>query len=261
MFSIKNYACLTLLKHGSMRFNWEVENKNRIQFFETILDSEKELVPLQLSHSKIVIAANNKNDTHNIHADGIITCNKNLVPIVTVADCMPIYLFEPKTGCFGVLHSGWKGTGIVIEALKLAQEKYGALAQDFHITIGPHIKNCCYNIDKERAEFFSTTIDSSCVKKIDENNYSLSLETANLFLLEQAGVKKENIQIIGSCTNCSTNNLNNHQYGSFRRQTKDLPEDTSLQERLKNFTPMAAFAYCGEPTNKMKEANLLIEEM
>ena len=114
MFSNKTYACLTLLAHGSMRFNWEVKNQNRIQFFKTILGSEKKLVPLQLTHSKTVIAVNNENDTHNMHADGIITCNKSLVPIVTVADCMPIYLFEPKTGCFGVLHSGWKGTGIVI---------------------------------------------------------------------------------------------------------------------------------------------------
>ena len=234
-------TCITLLEHGSMRFNWEVENPNRIKFFENFLSPEKKVVPIQLLHSKIVLAVENENDTKNMHADGIITCNKNLVPVVTVADCMPIYLHDPKTGCFGVLHSGWKGTGIVVEALKLAKEKYGAEPSDFCVTIGPHIKSCCYKVDKERADFFTTEIDSCCVEKIDDNTYFLSLEKANIFLLERIGVKKENIKIMGSCTNCSKDKNGMPIYGSFRRETKDLPEDMPLPERLKNFTPMAAF--------------------
>ena len=255
------HACLTLLEHGSMRFNWETENTNRTDFFETLLSPEKKLVPVQLIHSKTVLAVNTETDTHNVLADGIITCNKNLVPVVTVADCMPIFLFEPNTGCFGVLHSGWKGTGIVIEALKLAKETYHAKEQDFHVIIGPHIKKCCYTIDRERAEFFKTEIDPCCVEKIDANKYSLSLEKANLFLLEKAGVKKERITVIGSCTNCSTNDEKHAQYGSFRRETNHLPENTPLQERLKNFTPMAAFAYWGDPTSTMNDAHILIHKM
>ena len=233
--------CITLLEHGSMRFNWEVENKNRIKFFKNFLSPAKKLVPIQLLHSKIVLAVENENDSHNMHADGIITCNKNLVPVVTVADCMPIYLHDPKTGCFGILHSGWKGTGIVVEALKLAKEKYGADPSDFNVTIGPHIKSCCYKVDKERADFFTTEIDACCVEKIDDNNYFLSLEKANIFLLERAGVKKENISIMGTCTNCSVNDNGVPIYGSFRRETKDLSPDIPLSERLKHFTPMAAF--------------------
>ena len=65
-------TCITLLEHGSMRFNWEVENPNRIKFFENFLSPEKKVVPIQLLHSKIVLAVENENDTKNMHADGII---------------------------------------------------------------------------------------------------------------------------------------------------------------------------------------------
>ena len=254
----KNYACLTLLEHGSMRFNWEHKNPNRNEFFKRILPFDKKIAPIQLIHSKTVIAIDNEKDTQNILADGIITCNPNLIPVVTVADCMPIYLSDPITGCFGVLHSGWKGTGIVVEALSLAQKEYGAKASDFHITLGPHIKDCCYTVDKERADFFSTSIDSSCIKKLNETSYALSLEKANILLLEKSGVKKEHITTLGSCTNCSVNNFNPI-FGSFRRQTKDMPPDATLEERFNVFSPMAAFTYTGNPSNDMLNS-LLIQE-
>lgn len=253
----KAYACLTLLNHGSMRFKWDLENTHRNNFFNSILEPQKKLVPLQLSHSKIVIAAEKYTDTLNIFADGIITCNKDLVPIVTVADCMPIYIFDPITGCFGVLHSGWKGTGIVIEALKLAKDKYNAKAQDFRIIIGPHIKKCCYTVEKERAELFDKNISSSCIEKIDENTFRLSLEEANIEILKNFGIPRENITIIGSCTNCTS--PNNPVYGSFRRQTSSL--DLPLEEKLQHFTPMAAFTYFGQITKQLQDSGITIQEL
>ena len=34
---------------------------------------------------------------------------------------MPLYLYDPVTGVFGIVHSGWKGTGIVVDAIELAK--------------------------------------------------------------------------------------------------------------------------------------------
>ncbi len=258
MISNNFYACLTLLEHGSMRFKWDLENTHRKEFFNNILEPQKKLVPLQLAHSKIVIAADNEKDTENLHADGIITCNKDLVPIVTVADCMPIYMFDPITGCFGVLHSGWKGTGIVIEALKLAKQKYNAQTQDFQIIIGPHIKKCCYTVEKERADLFAKNIGNSCIEKITEKIFRLSLEEANMQILKNFGIPRNNITIIGSCTNCT--NPYNPIYGSFRRETSHL-ENLPLEEKLTHFTPMAAFAYYGHPQEEMINSHIVIEKV
>ncbi len=239
-------ACLSTISAGSMRFRWDEKNTIRDNFFLSLINNEKKIVPLELIHSKIVYSVDEEFDTKDLQGDGIITCNENLVPVITVADCMPIYLWDKKTGCFGVLHSGWKGTGIITEALLLANKKYGAKPSDFFVVIGPHIRDCCYLIDEQRADYFIENFCDDCVeKKSDGKNYSLSLEKANLFLLEKIGVKKENIQILGECTCCSKNKDGIGQYGSFRRQTAHFPPNSPLKEMQKHFTPMAAFMHLG----------------
>ncbi len=251
-------ACLSLLQAGSMRFRWNEVNEKRLSFFKSLFNGQKTIVPLELIHSKIVIVANNEDDTKNLQADGIITCNPNLVPVITVADCMPIYLWDPVTGCYGVLHSGWKGTGIVEEALLLANQHYGAKAENFQIIIGPHIKDCCYVVDEQRAQYFSENFTPNCIEQIDNTQtYRLSLEKANIHILEKIGVKSQSIYIVGECTCCSKSNQDDPIYGSFRRETAHFPPNSPIQEMQKHFTPMAAFMCVGEKTLKSTE-NFLV---
>lgn len=204
-------------------------------------------LPVELIHSQVVYAVEQgKNGepallaTEGSHpealdlwrGDGIITSSR-LVPVVTVADCLPIFLYDEKTGCRGVLHSGWKGTGIVVHALKLAEKKYDAKACDFSVVIGPHIHSCCYQVEEERIEYFTSHFGSSCI--IPPNN--LSLSQANVNLLLEAGVPDDNILCCTDCTCCDP------RLGSFRRETCGLPETMSLEERLKRFTTMMAFVH------------------
>ncbi len=240
-------ACITNINALSMRFRWNEENQNRNTFFSNLCGDKKEIVPLELIHSKLVLAVDSANDTNGLQADGIITCNHNLIPVLTVADCVPIYLWDEKTGCFGVLHSGWKGTGIITEALSVAKKTYGACSADFKVMIGPHIRNCCYKVDKDRADYFIENFTSECIESVNgESTFSLSLENANTFLLEQAGVKKENIYASGDCTCCTKDRTGKYQYGSFRRETAHCVPNSPLKEMQKLFTPMAAFMYVGE---------------
>ncbi len=223
-------ACLTLASAGSMRFRWNEQNVNRAVFF-----GNKKVVPLELIHSQEVITVSEQCDTKNKRADGIISKNAQLTPVITVADCMPIYLYDNKSGCFGVLHSGWKGTGIVGKAIEKAEFCYGAKPGNFSVILGPHIHSCCYTVDQERVSYFSTHFSPSC---ISEENH-LSLIEANLVVLEHSGVLSENIQVSTDCTCCSMGDKN--PFGSFRRQTSFLPSDIPLEERLLHFSPMAAF--------------------
>ena len=142
---------LSLLKAGSMRFRWNEKNQNRENFIQKIQNQNgKIFVPVELNHTKDVYDVKNADDTNEKVGDGIITTNKNLIPCVTVADCVPIYFFDRKTGVFGIVHSGWKGTGIIEKALLLANKNYNSLPSDFSVVIGPHINDCCYIVNKER---------------------------------------------------------------------------------------------------------------
>ena len=122
----------------------------------------------------------------------------------------------------------------------MIREKYGSKPQDICVAIGPHIGDCCYNITKERAEYFCDNFGSACVNKIDDDNWALSLTKANLDVLEKCGVPADNITVMDECTCCRKEN-GVFKFGSFRRQTMGLPDGIPLEERLKKFTVQAAF--------------------
>lgn len=258
---------------GSMRFRWTEKNARRKEFllkrkilspiaepgvFVSRITSPSDLypisltdlmaVPVELIHSQVVYALEqgengepilqDKDGSHPDamdfwRGDGAITLSNKLVPVVTVADCLPIYLYDVKTGCRGVLHSGWKGTGIVVQALKLAERTYGARSSDFSVVIGPHIHSCCYQVEDQRVSYFTSQFGSSCI--IPPNN--LSLAQANVNLLLEAGVPEDNILCCTDCTCCDS------RLGSFRRETAGLPESMPLEEKLRRFTTMMAFVH------------------
>ena len=244
---------LTLKAAGSMRFRWNETNPNRDKIFQkidTVFEPfsafNQRIVPVQLDHTHIVYNVKEADDTMGKIGDGIITTNKSLVPSVTVADCMPLYIYEPETGVFGIVHSGWKGTGIVADAIALAEKEYGARAKNFCVVIGPHIRACCYIVNEERAQWFSENFTPECVKPLEPGIevswntgggplYRLSLEKANLAVLKKAGVPDENIWIHPACTCCTQKN-GVHIYGSNRRETTAAGQPDK-------FTVQAAFIF------------------
>lgn len=237
---------MSLRAAGSMRFRWNEKNQIRDDFFKS-LSKEKTFVPVELIHSHIVYDISNKNDTFLLQGDGIITKNTNLIPTVTVADCMPIFIYEQNSKVFGIVHSGWKGTGIVVDAINLACKNYNSKPENFCVILGPHIRNCCYIVTEERADFFAKNFGDDCVELLENKDeffhektflcnwnygngklFKLSLEKANLFALKKIGVKSENINIIKECTCC------NEKFGSNRRET-------AFSNKQDAFTVQAAF--------------------
>ena len=251
---------MSLRSAGSMRFRWNEVNENRVSFLK-VLAGTRDVAAVELIHSHIVYAVDSIEALYEKQGDGIITTNKNLIPVVTVADCMPIFLYEPHTGVFGILHSGWKGTGIVKDAIEKAEKVYGAKHENFYVVMGPHIHDCCYTVDEERAQYFRVNFTPDCVTPVEaqegilfagsaekgeplnvekgvapgEKKYRLSLEKANLAVLRELGVPEDNIVACRDCTCCSP------KFGSFRRETLGLPADMPLAERQKHFTVQVAW--------------------
>lgn len=222
---------ITVSLAGPMKAGIDDDNRNRV--FRTLGISPDVVIALKQTHSRVVRIATTSSSLPTLsEGDGILTRNKELYPSVTVADCMPIFLFDPVTRCFGVLHSGWRGTGIVQSALELAMDEWDAQFSDFRVILGPHIRSCCYTVDEERARFFTDAYGSSCVSLDDERfalgnawPYRLSLAEANRQLCISLGVPDANILDTGECTACNT------EFGSSRR------------EGPSSFTHMAAFIH------------------
>jgi len=226
---------ITLAAAGPMKSGRDSENRSRVLRALGITPSS--VLSLSQTHSRVVRIAEKEGafDSSPV-GDGILTKNTELVPCVTVADCMPIYVFDPVTSCFGVLHSGWKGTGIIRSAVELAHDEWGALPSDFRVIFGPHIRSCCYTVDAERADYFTGNFGQSCIRldaeRVKEKSqwpYRLSLAEANRQICLDLGILPEHILDTEECTSCST------EYGSSRRENSSRPDGPS------NFTHMAAF--------------------
>lgn len=222
---------ISLLSAGSLK---PKENThNRKDFFSSLGINPDLVVSVAQTHSKIVHIVNDVIELSSVpEGDGVLTKNPLLIPCITVADCMPVYLFNPVVGCFGVLHSGWKGTGIIENAFQAAKNEWDAKPSDFYVLFGPHIHSCCYTVDLERAEYFirgfgdnSVTTDSLRMKDGSRWPFRLSLMHANTNLCHSLGIPDSQVHDTGFCTAC------NESFGSSRRQGAG------------KFTQMAAFIH------------------
>ncbi len=171
------------------------------------------LFKLRQTHSKLVFLREELSGRgEGREGDGLLSQNPEDILAVSVADCMPIYLFSPQThgpGLLGILHSGWKGTGIVSEALIRIKDELHISPEKLTAVMGPSIRRCCYRVDEERANHFGSLWGGSAVRWTASGPH-LDLAAANSSLLEKEGI--EDIRIVDSCTACD------ERFGSFRRE-------------------------------------------
>ena len=163
-------------------------------------------------HSRTVVQIDGTESPDNpfAEADGMVTDRADLLLTVTVADCLPIFLADRRTGAFALVHSGWKGTGIALEAIRVMASAYGTRATDLAVTIGPGIGPCCYTVSDERYELFRARFGPRAVQREPDGRPRLDLRAANEVLLEREGVGQ--VATISDCTSC------NPLLGSFRRE-------------------------------------------
>lgn len=130
-------------------------------------------------------------------ADGLVTTNSDILLTLKVADCVPVYLFDPQKHIIGLVHSGWRGTveNIVTNAIQMMQNN-GAETGDIKCYLGPAIGICCYEVDGAVAQEFN---DKAKVK-MKERKWKVGLhEQISLQLLEM-GIPAENIEASMMCT-------------------------------------------------------------
>ena len=215
-------ALLTTLASGDMLYAPGEPNSRRAVFFASIGVDGGRVLSLRLRHTRRVVAHGGGRAFQPLAeaaeasggADGIVTADASSVPALTVADCMPIWIYDGKTGAFGVLHSGWKGTGILAEAARSMASAFDSAPSDLSVILGPSIGPCCYAVPAERAAAFRAEFGEGAART--EPNaaaaaaHRLDLRAANLAIAERLGVGR--LLDVRLCTACSPS------LGSYRRQ-------------------------------------------
>lgn len=129
-------------------------------------------------------------------ADGLVT-GVSGVPIgVRVADCVPVFLFDPERGAGGLFHAGREGTfaGVAKEGLRALVDG-GSRAESVHALIGPSAGPCCYEVSEALAAAWRS-------HGLPVQGRNLDLWGGNTRQLEGAGVPEGQITNCKICTIC-----------------------------------------------------------
>ena len=181
--------------------------KNRAVFFSDLRVSEQQLANPHQVHSASVRTVTLPGEYEA--CDALITNRVGVALGVTIADCVPILLFDPVRKAIGIVHAGWRGTSqeIAVQTIEQMRKDFGVEPAHIRVFIGPSAGACCYEVGEDVAVKFKNKIVSFKTKR---TFVDLKKENAAQFVCQ--GVNTKNIEVSRHCTICESG-----LFHSFRR--------------------------------------------
>lgn len=146
--------------------------------------------------------------------DGIITDKENIALTSKNADCILFLFYDPIKKVIANIHSGWRGTFQKIAEKTVIKmiSNYGSNPEDIICCICPSIRKCHFEVDEDVRKLclnifnFTNRVDEFIEQgEIKENKQKYLIDTVkiNKILLEELGLKKENIIDCDICSVCN----------------------------------------------------------
>lgn len=206
-------ARLTLRAAGDMR-----DRRTRLAALEAMGIDPARVCMLRQTHSKTVLdasellrAGSTAASCERVEGDGIVSAPGGPYLAVGVGDCAPLYLADLRTGAYALLHSGWRGTGILRVAVERLVDDFAADPGDLALAIGPCISADSYVVDEARAREYLRWGPDAVVYRGDRPY--LDMRAANARIAGELGIRV--VSVANHCT-YTTSRL-----GSFRREGAD----------------------------------------
>lgn len=205
-------ARLTLRSAGDMR-----DRSLRTRLLRAMRVAPQRVCMVNQVHSRTVVdadellaagstAAMERSDL--VEADGIVSGPDGPVLAVGVGDCAPLFLVDERTRAYALLHSGWRGTGILMHAVEILRKRYACEPSDLLLHVGPCISAASYDVDAARAAAYRQW-GSAAVVHSGDTAY-LDMRAANVAIADRVGIRA--VSVANHCTYTTP------QLGSFRRE-------------------------------------------
>ncbi len=171
---------------------------------------DKKVLPVTREHAGMGIT---KERSYQ-RVDGLATNETGLLLVTHYADCVPLYFYDPAKKVIALSHSGWRGTllNIAEETVRVLEAAYGCDPQNLHVAFGPHIKDCCFEVDSDVTQLFRETFtwagDYSTCR--NDGKWLLNLQGIINESLLNCGITPGHISICGVCTRCNKDMFFSH---------------------------------------------------
>lgn len=140
-------------------------------------------------------------DTALKGTDGLVVKQSGILCTAFFADCVPLYFFDPQTGCLGLAHAGWKGTvGEIARKMVEKMKEAGAAISNIRVAIGPCIAKEAYEVDDQVMKHIKREYAEQASEAKENGRYLLDLKRLNMEILLNQGVLRHNIAITNYCT-------------------------------------------------------------
>lgn len=144
--------------------------------------------------------------------DGHVTSTPGLLLTVTVADCVPVFIVEPRARVVGVLHAGWRGAaeGILGQGLLRLARGWAIQPRDVRIHLGPAICGSCYEVGPE--------VHEALGRPVPPGPCPVDVRGVLAAQAVDAGVPPGAVTVSSRCTLCDDGEFFSHRRGDTGRQ-------------------------------------------
>jgi len=132
-----------------------------------------------------------------IPADALYTYEKNLAIGVFHADCVPVFLYNPKQSWVAIIHAGTEGTlkKITLKSIKQLIEHEHAQPKDIHAYLGPALDFAHHPITVQRKnEIIAIDKEYAQAIKLIAGKYFLDVPLLNVMQLRSMGIPFNQIE-------------------------------------------------------------------
>jgi len=200
--------------------------ENRRRLFRALGLRADTLVTAGQVHSDVVALVSAPG--HQERTDGLATLSGGLTLAVFCADCVPVWLLDPKTPAAAVVHAGWKGSlaGIAGRAARLMIERLGCRPKNLLAAIGPSIGPCCYEVGPDVAGPAADLYGPDVLSAPGPGGKArLDLWEINRRALTRAGLDPWRVYVSGLCTSCREDLFHSHRREALRSAGSDGTPD------------------------------------
>lgn len=181
--------------------------ENRRRFFTALGFEEENVAGGYQVHGDKVQIVEEPGQTEGY--DAFITNKKGLLLTATIADCVPILIYDQNNQAVAAIHAGWKGTvaRIVAKTLDEMAIAYGTTSSDCLAYIGTCIDFCSFEVDEDVAQHFGNSFKEW---KAEQGKYYVDLKAANTAILIEKGLPENQIEVSPYCTVVHRNHFFSH---------------------------------------------------
>lgn len=192
--------------------NPQVVEANHRLILEHLGLKPQNLVTAHQVHGSAVAIIGHKHGGSIIPAtDGLVTAQSGILLMLRFADCVPIFLYDPRHHTLALGHAGWRGiaAGLARSMVQAMSREMGSDPREIIAALGPAAGACCYTVGEEVIDSIKLSVPH-WEKAVDRRNGAFYLDMWHSISLQLGGSGVSSIEISSICTAMNTEEFFSH---------------------------------------------------